>query len=186
MDKYVCSILDLPDELYRVDYPGSRVVFSAREGFVASDTTKTFNTNELGDLKRAIEKQFTWSCRDPLPFISLFSNREHAENWGCKEPWRRNDSSEGSWALHVISTIELRNTHNFFRLRDLMEKLSLDIPERAEQHIQGAFICLHRIPVTAIVERRTPTEVEEGEYSHANIGIKARLTESRPRATMAR
>ena len=54
-----------------------------------------------------------------------------------------------------------------------MEKLSLDIPERAEQHIQGAFICLHRIPVIAIVERRTPTQVEEGDYSHANIGISA-------------
>jgi len=56
MDKYVCSVLDLPDELYRVDYLGSRVVFSANKGFVTSATIETFNTNELDDLKRAIEK----------------------------------------------------------------------------------------------------------------------------------
>lgn len=170
MDGYICSILDLPDELYRVNYPGSRVAFSTEEGFVASDTTKTFDADALDDFKRAIEKQFAWRCRDRLPFISLFSDREHAENWGRKEPWRGNDSSEGSWSLHIINTVELRNTHKFFKLSDLVEKLSLDIPEGAGQHIRGAFICLHRIPATAIVERRSPAEVEEGKYSNANVG----------------
>lgn len=44
-----------------------------------------------------------------------------------------------------------------------MRGLSLDIPERAQQHVEGAYLCLHRIPPTAVVEERTPAQVEEGE-----------------------
>jgi len=111
--------------------------------------------------KRAIVKHFTWSCRDPLPFISLFSDREHAENWGRKEPWGVNESSEGSWALYTIDTAELINT-NFFKLSDLVEKLSLEIPLGARQHIKSAFLYLHHVPAKAIVENKTPAEVEKG------------------------
>jgi hypothetical protein len=88
MDEYVCSIWDLPSKLYRVHYAGSRTAFSSQQGFVASDTTKNFRSGELDECRRAIEKQFTWSCQDPLPFISLFSDTRHAEDWGRKEPWR--------------------------------------------------------------------------------------------------
>jgi hypothetical protein len=100
MDGYTRSSWDLPDELYRVHYPESRTTFSIQQGFEASDTAKTFGADELNDFKRAIEKHFTWSCRDPLPFISLFSDRKHAENWGRMEPWHGSESSEGSWALY--------------------------------------------------------------------------------------
>lgn len=103
MDEYICSTLDLPDELCRVHYAGSRTAFSSQRGFTASDTTKAFASGELNEFRRAIEKHFTWSCRDPLPFISLFSDQQHAENWGLKEPWRGHKGSEGNWALHVIN-----------------------------------------------------------------------------------
>lgn len=66
--------------------------------------------------------------------------------------------------------IKLQKTNHLFRLSDLVEKLSLDIPEGAGQHIQGAFICLHHIPATAIGKSRTPAEVEEGKYSNVNVG----------------
>jgi hypothetical protein len=124
----------------------------------------------LNEFRRAIEKQFTWNCPDPLPFITLFSDERHAENWGRKEPWRGHKGPEGNWALYVVDTVELRKTTHLFRLSDLVEKLSLDIPEGAEQHIQGAFICLHRIPASAIIEQRTPAEIEEGKYTDVNVG----------------
>ena len=99
MNEYVCSDRDIPSKLYRVHYPGSRTAFSSQQGFTASDTTKTFGSDELDDFKRAIEKHFTWSYRDPLPFISLFSDQEHAENWGRKEPWRGKEGSKCDWTL---------------------------------------------------------------------------------------
>jgi hypothetical protein len=53
MNAYVCSKNDVPNELYRVNYPGSQTAFSSTEGFSASDTTKVYNTNELDDFKHA-------------------------------------------------------------------------------------------------------------------------------------
>jgi hypothetical protein len=99
MNEYVCSDRDIPSKLYRVHYPGSRTAFSSQQGFTASDTPKTFGSDELDDFKRAIEKHFTWGCRDPLPFISLFSDQEHTKNWGRKEPWRGKEGSKCDWTL---------------------------------------------------------------------------------------
>lgn len=169
MNAYICSNFDLPDELYRVHYPGSRTTFSSLDGFTAADTTKVFGTDQLIEFNRAIENQFTWSCRAPLPFIALFSDREHAENWGLKQPWRGRVGPEGSWSLHVIDTTIMRSTYHFFKLSDLAEELDLNVPERAGQHIRGAFLCLHRIPTEAIVESRNPVEVEEGKSSNTSL-----------------
>ena len=161
METYVCS--DVPPELYRVDYPGSRTTWTSQEGFKATDTSRAFGEKDLPDFKESIVRSFTWGCRDPLPFISLFSDREHAENWGCKKPWLGNHRSEGGWALYVIDTTELRSTTLLFKLSNLVRRLSLNIPQGAQQHIEGAYLCLHRIPTAAIVEKRTPAQVEEGE-----------------------
>lgn len=51
MDTYVCSKFDIPNNLYRVNYPGSRTAFSTTEGFSASDTTKVYDANELAEFK---------------------------------------------------------------------------------------------------------------------------------------
>ena len=37
-----------------------------------------------------------------------------------------------------------------FKLSTLVEKLFLDIPDGAAQHIGGAYLCLHKIPAIAI------------------------------------
>jgi hypothetical protein len=163
MDSYVFCKIDIPIVLYRVNYPGSRTAFSCTEGFSASDTTKVYNTNER-EFKQAIVNQFTWSCRASLPFISLFSDREHAESWGRKEPWRRHKGLSDDRSLHVIDTTKLKDTTRFFKLSDLSEQLDVDLPVRASQHISGAFLCLHRIPIEAIVEERSPGEVKAGEF----------------------
>ena len=51
---------------------------------MATHRSKVYADDDDDELKRDIVKQFTWSCDDPIPFISLFSNLEHAENWGLK------------------------------------------------------------------------------------------------------
>jgi hypothetical protein len=166
MDQYVCSRWDLPNELYRVHYAGSRTSFSSQQGFAASDTTKTFRYDELNEFKQAIRKQFTWSCRESPPFVSLFSDKRHAEDWGREEPWRGRQGPDEDWTLYVINTVELPETTQVFRLSDLVEKLSLGIPEVAKQHIQGAFLCLHHIPASAIVASKTPSEIKRGKYGN--------------------
>ena len=69
------------------------------------------------------------------------------------------------WAVHEVDGIEFRRVTYIFRLSNLVKRLSLDVPERASQHIQGTFICLYRIPASAIMESRTPAEIEYGKYT---------------------
>lgn len=164
MDAYTCSGSEVPSQLYRVDYPGSQTVFSSTEGFSASDTTKVYNTNELDDFRQAIVNQFTWGSRASSPFISLFSDREHAENWGRKEPWRGFRDRSDDWFLHLINTTRMKDTSRFFKLSDLFENLGLDLPDGARQHIKGAFLCLHRIPIEAMVQKRTSEQVKAGKF----------------------
>jgi hypothetical protein len=147
MDSYIYSESDLPHKFYRVHYPENRTTFSSQRWLYRYGQEQDFGANELSEFKRAIEKQFTWGCRDSLPFISLFSDREHAENWGLKEPGRGNRGSEENRSLNVINTAKMINANHFFKLSDLVEKLDLDIPEGAGQHIEGAFLCLHHIPL---------------------------------------
>lgn len=65
MDRYICFSGDIPDELYRVDYPQNRRFFSSQDGFVAANTAATFGADELNDLKQAIEKHFKWGFWSP-------------------------------------------------------------------------------------------------------------------------
>ncbi|PWY79406.1 hypothetical protein BO94DRAFT_168236 [Aspergillus sclerotioniger CBS 115572] len=122
--EYCLSNKYLPSRLYRIDYPGSRTSYTRSEGFMAADRRKTYEDQADAIFKRDIVKQFTWSCRDPVPFISLFSDREHAENWGLKQPWRGTATylSCSDWALYVIDTDRLDDAC-FFRLKDLVECL---------------------------------------------------------------
>ena len=64
----------------------------------------------------------------------------------------------------MIDTAILRSTSRLYKLSDLVENLDLNVPERAEQHIRGAFLCLHRIPNEAIIGSRNPAEVEIGKF----------------------
>lgn len=164
IEQYVCH--DTPPELYRVNYPGSRTVYTVKEGFKASDTSRIFGPGDLQDFKRAIEKHFTWSCRDPVPFISFFSDLEHAENWGRKKPWNGTTSSEDDWALYTINATALKETTLIFKLSILADTLSLAIPQKAQQHIQGAYLCLHHISASAIINEKTPAQVDRGKLPH--------------------
>ncbi|KAH3463530.1 hypothetical protein KXV78_000783 [Aspergillus fumigatus] len=154
--EYRLSNESVPSRLYRIDYPGSRTGYSGSEGFIAAHRTKTYADQANSEFKRDIVKQFTWDCRDPVPFISLFSDREHAENWGLKQPWRGKAPylSRSNWALYVIDTNRLEDAC-FFRLQDLVEDLGLRLPDKADQHVSGTYI-----PPAAIVERIDPEQVK--------------------------
>ncbi|KAI9923383.1 hypothetical protein MW887_009933 [Aspergillus wentii] len=161
--EYRLSNENLPSRMYRIDYPGSRTGYSRSEGFMAAERRKTYEDQADSEFKRDILKHFTWDCKDPVPFISLFSDREHAENWGLKQPWRGKATyrSRSDWALYVIDTSHLDDAC-FFRLKDLVEGLGLKLPGKADQHIGGTYLCLHNIPPPAIVERIDPEQVQYG------------------------
>ena len=146
----------IPSELYRVDYPGSRTVYHAGDGLKAADPSTDFIDKPLSALKAAVTNSFTWQCREPSSFINLFTDRKHAESWALTEPWHNTQTV--TWRLFVIDANKLP-TLDLLSLRDLVEKLNVKIPEAAGQHREGAFICLHRIPQSAIRETVTAREI---------------------------
>lgn len=155
---------DTPLQIYRVQCLRSRTVYTIEEGFKASDTTRIFGTDNLREFKTALEKQFTRSCRDPVPFISLFSDLKHAENWRLKRPLDVMTYSPDNWALYTIDATALKQTTLIFKLSTLVDALKLAIPQKAQQHVQGAYLCLHRISPSTIINKHTPAQVEEGTF----------------------
>lgn len=160
MDQYRCPPEELPFELYRIQYPGSRTL-RTDEGLVASDTTTSFGDSELERIlfKRAMENHFTWGYRGRSPFISLFSDRDHAESWGCEEPWCGSSPHREEWSLYTIDTCLLGDIY-VFKVSKLVDDLGVRIPERAKQHVGGSYICLHREPARAILEEKAASDVK--------------------------
>ncbi|KAJ2896186.1 hypothetical protein MKZ38_005754 [Zalerion maritima] len=146
----------LPLELYRVSYPGTRTAYSPTTGLTAADTKSTFSASSLDEAKElrlAVEKQFTWTNRNPTPFISLFSDRGHAERWATKEPWLRTHAPrQHRWTLHIIDTNMLLASTAVYRLGDLVKILGVDIQGGARAHLGQGVICLHQVPANAITQ----------------------------------
>lgn len=106
-------------------------------------------------------------------FVSLFSDRIHAENWGCREPWRISNTQSGQWTLCTIDTSSLEEVY-VFKVRRLIDALGVEIPKRAEQHQEGSYICLHKIPVHAMVEERDGGDIE-GCYLPYSVSLRSLL-----------
>ncbi|KAJ6787654.1 hypothetical protein PWT90_06889 [Aphanocladium album] len=124
--------------------------------------TNTYEGDQDG-FKRDVVNQFTWRYREPLRFISLFSDKDHANNWALREPWHVRQPFEGGepWKLYVINAALLKDA-TLFRLAELVERLQLEIPRSAQQHIKDAYICLHRIPASAIIAEQNSEQVAVG------------------------
>lgn len=147
---------------------------------MATHRSKVYDEDYDDEFKRDIVKQFTWGCDDPIPFISLFSDPEHAENWGLKQPWigKRRHLSRDNWALYVIDTTQLEDAY-FFRLSYLVAELELELPDKANQHIGGTYLCLYNIPAAAVAASFKPTEVEESMWNVFSFKVDVKLILSR-------
>lgn len=160
MEKHRCRPTDLPSKLYRVQYPGCQTALSG-DGLAAKDTDLFYSGNEMNAFRQSIIEQMTWHHRGAQPYITCFSAKDHAENWALKEPWNPRDQDKGSWRILTIDTTLMPETF-VFSLNALAKDLSLEIPERASQHVKGAYLCLHRIPTSAIVKSASSSEVRDG------------------------
>ncbi|KAG8814488.1 hypothetical protein FRC19_001708 [Serendipita sp. 401] len=134
---------DFPITLYRVHYPGSQTTFSEHFGFQSASNFTPYRTNGL---RNAVTYHIDWQCNTPSPFISTFSNREHALNWA--RIWRGNHN------LQDCQIVELRILANdgvaVFRLADLVNALGITTTLEPSQY-RSEYLCFHNIPARAVV-----------------------------------
>ncbi|KAK0672645.1 hypothetical protein QBC41DRAFT_13107 [Cercophora samala] len=153
MESTRCLSKDLPPYLYRIQHRTTQTRYSESGGLEASDTTTLFGeTSEKDAFKQAVENQFTWDFKHPTPFISFFSDKTHAINWGfCLKKWGPRSRTDDDWSILTIDTSCLQNTY-VFKLSTVIDELDVKIPKTAEDaHKPGGYFCLHRVPACAIV-----------------------------------
>ncbi|KAK0745119.1 hypothetical protein B0T21DRAFT_267717, partial [Apiosordaria backusii] len=160
MDEYRCPPQELPLHLYRVQYRNTRTVYNKSSGLEARDTTTLYNKSGFDDdFIQAVQNQFTWGHKGRTPFISFFSDEEHATKWGYSlKGWGRSSSND-DWTLLTIDTSCLQNVY-VFKLSTLIDRMGVQIPKKAmDSHKPGGYICLHRIPACAISSVRTGSDI---------------------------
>ncbi|RAL09375.1 uncharacterized protein BO97DRAFT_472436 [Aspergillus homomorphus CBS 101889] len=157
MNTFCLSPTDVPTTLYRVQYGDSMTAYDIHEGLEAADTV-TFYDNDGGDEQEvedtlqefgdAVEQHLNWDTGYESMFISLFSQRRHAENWiNC--------------TLLQISTAPL-NGFSIFRAEEIVDALSLAIPEAARASVAREYLIAHYIPPRAIIRSQTVDDILAG------------------------
>ena len=172
MDQLRCSSNSLPRYLYRVQYPGSQTQLAPDGSLEARDLQSFYAEHETALFRQSVLNQMTWAWREPQPFITVFSDKKHAENWALKQPWRlldlELDLELDRWELITIESECLSDVY-VFKLSDLMIRLNFSVPEGARQHVNGAYLCLHRMPASAILECQSDSDIEDSACQQSSI-----------------
>jgi len=169
MERFRLDQRMLPTFLYRVDYPGSQTSYTRGTGFTARDTTSFYS--EDSDFRKSVVEAFTWSCRNPSPYIAVFSEKSHAENWA--HSW----SDRNGYVCDVV-TLDTRNFSNthVFHLSALVAQLGIVLPDGAQQHQRGAYLCLHRIPAAAVCATEATSSILHSKLNDTHIAHMKPLT----------
>ncbi|KAK5172751.1 uncharacterized protein LTR77_002871 [Saxophila tyrrhenica] len=146
---------DLPEVFYRVQYPGCGTILNDGGSLQASDTTTTYGENDLVSFGQSLINQFIWGHRGS-PYISVFSDIEHAAKWAVKYSRDHNVKT----VVYKIYRHALQDTL-VFSVRNLELRRGVRIPEVSSQHRQNGYLCLHRIPAGAVKRCLDNNEVEE-------------------------
>jgi hypothetical protein len=155
MERFRLTTSDLPLNFYRVQYPGTWTNFDEEGRLAAKDTESTHSTES--SLRDAVIDAFKWNSYTPSPFIIVFSDRDHAERWAVTM-----SKSRGECEVFTIDTRQLDGVH-IFKLSTLVDKLGIKLPEKAQQHKNMAYLCLHWIPATALSSSESTSSIQESE-----------------------
>jgi len=143
MNSYQVDRRAFPLTLYRVDYPGAQATYSRQSGFQAAGN---FTPCYAQGLRNSVGYHLDWRSRMKSPFISAFSNREHAHNWA--RVWRENNGYKHC----LIMVISIKADHGVvvFRVADLVDRLGISTSLEPSQY-ESEYLCFRRIPPEAIL-----------------------------------
>lgn len=172
MDRLHHESVRIPQYLYRVQFPGCNTTWTD-EGIFATENISILSRDYLSDYLRSIEEHFLREERLPIPYISLFSHREHAEIWALKLPGNP-DIRVLQISTRKLITRRSRSSlsHTYTRpqilpLPSLLQKFHLPVssPNSIKHHsIDSAYLIPHHVPARAIVDVRNRAQIEIGAF----------------------
>ncbi|KAJ5989705.1 hypothetical protein N7481_004915 [Penicillium waksmanii] len=174
MNTFCLFPADVPGSLYRVQYGDSMTTYDIYEGLEAVDTVTLYDDGgdeqeeddtlqEFGD---AVEQHLSWDTDYESIFISLFSQRRHAENWMLD---RHTRFGSRNCTLLQIDTSALNGSF-IFRAEEIVHELSLSIPEAAQASVAREYLIAHYIPPRAIIRSQTADEIHAGKIKPFSVG----------------
>lgn len=172
MNKFCLSPADVPGTLYRVQYGDSMTTYDLYEGLEADDTATLYDDEgdeeeddtleEFGD---AVERHLSWDTEYESIFISLFSQRRHAENWMLE---RHTRFGSRNCTLLQIDTSNLV-AFFIFRAEEIVDALSLSIPEAAQASVAREYLIAHYVPSRAIIGSQTVDDILAGKVTPFSV-----------------
>lgn len=156
MDVYDLDTQQLP-RLYRVQYDESQTTYEIGTGLKAQDTDTFYDAwyDMFVDFGGAVEQHLNWDHNYTSIFISLFSEKRHAENWLLDRHSKRDC---GNCTLLEIDATQLGHV---YEAQELVESLSLIVPEKAKASISKEYLVAHHITPRAIIRRITLDEIKQ-------------------------
>lgn len=173
MNTFSLYLTDVPGTLYRVQYGDSMTTYDIYEGLEADDTVTFYDDggdeqeedDTLQGFGDAVEQHLSWDTDYKSIFISLFSQRRHAENWMLE---RHTRFGSRNCTLLQINTAAL---HGFFifRAEEIVDALSLSIPEAAQASVAREYLIAHYIPPRAIIRSQTVHDILAGKITPFSV-----------------
>jgi hypothetical protein len=155
MDMFDLPADEIPRILYRVQYRDSRTAYWADGGLEAEDIDTRYNEEDLVGFSDAVQRHLNWDRQYMTMFISLFSDRRHAENWMLKRHSRFHDRD---CTLLEIDMNSLRD-HYVFRAEEIVDALSLSIRTAAQASVAKEYLVVHCIPPIAVLRSQTVHDI---------------------------
>lgn len=173
MNMFSLHPADVPITLYRVQYEDTMTAYDIYEGLQADGTVTLYDgegdeqeeddtLQEFGD---AVEQHLSWDPDYSRIFISLFSQRRHAENWMLERHTRL--GSRNCTLLQIITAA----LHRFFifRTEEIVDALALSISEAAQASVAREYLIAHYIPPRAIIISQTAHDILAGKSTPFSV-----------------
>jgi hypothetical protein len=146
----------IPRELYRVQYPTSSTLWTANG--LQARSWWPFSSYSDPQFLRAM-KNHLWWYSTPSPFISLFSDRQRAENWAVK---RARSSGEECHVIKInTALIGTQPFHVPTFCSNLPDRIRAQMMKNPSFHTHE-YLCLYQIPSMAVTEIRSTAAIEQG------------------------
>ncbi len=145
--------------LYRVQYDGCETIYHPISGLTAQDTETFYDDYDdiFVDFGRAVKDHLCWRRVTSL-FISLFADKQHAENWALH--WSAHHGGR-SCQVFEISASKMVGSY-VFHADEIRKTLGLRVPPMAEASIPDEYLVAWNIPQRAIVGCQTTEHIQRG------------------------